>query len=214
MPAAASSVQPLYVGGSQCSEVIMHNSHTLQVLMPTCSLTQVAPELTAPEGAPAAAPSAPTSPAHAPGPALGPALAPVSTPASSPLPDSSSPYSLPAEPPSSPSPRTSSPAPSPALPPVIELIGNSTVILQLDQTYIEQGGVSNDAVDGMLWANITYYTLGKVIEALPAWHSYHHSWQPFARFAKQPSWYRCVLHARPLMHVHAGICCRKGGLRQ
>jgi hypothetical protein len=52
------------------------------------------------------------------------------------------------------------------------LIGNSTVILQLGQTYIEQGAVSNDAADGMLWANITYYTLGKLFEALPAWHQY------------------------------------------
>jgi len=44
------------------------------------------------------------------------------------------------------------------------LIGNSTVILQLGQTYVEQGAVANDAADGMLWANITYYTLGKLSE--------------------------------------------------
>ena len=57
-----------------------------------------------------------------------------------------------------------SPAPSPALPPIIDLIGNSTVILQLGQTCVEQGAVANDAADGMLWANITYYTLGKLSE--------------------------------------------------
>ncbi|KAL0039208.1 hypothetical protein WJX77_011442 [Trebouxia sp. C0004] len=119
----------------------------------------------APGGAPASGTSAPTSPLHGPVPALGPALAPMSAPALYPSPYSSSPYSSPAQSRSSPSPRTSSPAPSPPLPPVIDLIGNSTVILQLGQTYVEQGAVSNDAADGMLWANITYYSLdGRVID--------------------------------------------------
>lgn len=46
------------------------------------------------------------------------------------------------------------------LPPNIDLNGPIVVVLRIGQTYVEQGAVANDAVDGMLWSNVTYYTLG------------------------------------------------------
>ena len=48
MSAAASSIQPPYVCSSQLLDDIMHNSHTMHVLVHTSSLMQVSPELSPP----------------------------------------------------------------------------------------------------------------------------------------------------------------------
>lgn len=92
--------------------------------------------------------------------AFGPAQAPSSTPTPSPLVSAVSPPPPP-PPRNSPSSSEISPPPSssPVLPPTIQLIGSSTVILQLGQAYTEQGAASNDAADGTLTGNITYLTL-------------------------------------------------------
>lgn len=49
-----------------------------------------------------------------------------------------------------------------AVPPIIRLVGPSPVVLQLGETYVDQGAVSNDA-DGMLWSNITHHIMGEFL---------------------------------------------------